>query len=86
MLTALLLALAADFRAIDLHGGGEVIVRHAPVRRVRLIEGDARHTRIGETGGRLVIVHCPDRCPRGYRMVVEVTTPEISALSVTDGG
>ena len=83
---ALLLALAADFRAIDLHNGGEVVVRYAPVRRVRFLAGDAGHTRITEAGGRLVIDHCPDGCPRGYRMVVEVATPEIAALSVSDGG
>lgn len=86
MLTLLLLALAADFRAIDLHGGGEVIVRHAPVRQVRMIEGDARYTIIRETGGRLVIDNCPEHCPHGYRLVVEVTTPELDALSVNDGG
>jgi hypothetical protein len=86
MLTALLLALAADFRAIELHDGGEVIVRYAPVRQVRFIAGDARLSRISEINGRLVIEHCPDRCPRDYRMVVEVATPEIAALSVNDGG
>lgn len=86
MLTALLLSLAADFRAIDLHGGGEVIVRHAPARQVRFLAGDADHTRIREAGGRLIIDNCPDRCPHLYRPVIEVTTPEIDALSVNDGG
>ena len=86
MLTALLLALAADFRAVDLHGGGEVIVRHGPEARARLREGDARYTRIGTAGGRLAIVNCPERCPHRYRPVVEVSMPALDALSVSDGG
>lgn len=86
MLTALLLALAADFRAIDLHGGGEVIVRHGPARQIRFLAGDADHTSIREAGGRLVIDNCPDRCPHRYRPVIEVTTPAIDAVSVNDGG
>ena len=86
MLTALLLAFAADFRAVDLHGGGEVIVRHGPVAQALLREGDSRYTRISAAGGRLAIVNCPNRCPHGYRAVVEVTAPAIDSLSVSDGG
>jgi len=86
MLPFLLLALAADFEAIDLRGGGQVIVRHAPVQAVRFLEGDANHSRIDIAGGRLVIDHCRGHCPRGYRMVVEVATPRIEALTVSDGG
>lgn len=86
MLSVLLLALAADFQSIDLHGGGQVILRYASVQEVRFVEGDAGHTPIRIAGGHLVIDHCPDGCPRGYRMVVEVATPGIAALTVNDGG
>lgn len=86
MLTLMLLALAADFRAIDLHGGGHVVVRHGPAADARLRDGDPRYTRINIAGGRLAIVNCEQRCPRGYRPVVEVQMPAIDALSVRDGG
>lgn len=86
MLTLALLALAADFRAIDLRGGGQVIVRHAATAEVRFRQGEARYTRISTAGGRLVIDNCPERCPHGYRAVVEVTMPALDALSVSDGG
>ena len=33
-----------------------------------------------------MIDRCPDGCPSGYRLEVEIVTPEIGALSVRDGG
>ncbi len=87
MLAILLLALqTAGFHAVELRGGGEVVVRHGAGQRVSLVEGDRRTTRIGVVGGRLVIDRCAVHCPRGYRLRVEVVTPSLTALSVADGG
>lgn len=87
MLSILLLAVqTAGFHEVELRNGGEVVVSHGAERRVDLVEGDRRTTRIATVGGRLVIDRCAVRCPRGYRMRVEVVTPSLTALSVADGG
>ena len=87
MLSILLLAVqAVGFHEVELRNGGEVVVRHGAGQRVSLVEGDRRTTRIATVNGRLVIDRCAVRCPRGYRMRVEVVTPSLTALSVADGG
>jgi hypothetical protein len=76
-----------QFRSVELHDGGNVIVRHGPTQRVTILMGDARYTRIRIAGGqRLVIEKCQPECPSGYRHQIEVITPEISAISVANGG
>jgi len=75
-----------QFRSVESHNGGSVILRHGPVQRVTLVEGDPRYSRIRVAGDRLVIEKCEPDCPRGYRHQVEVVTPEISAVSVSNGG
>jgi hypothetical protein len=75
-----------QFRSVELHSGGSVILRHGPVQRVTLLEGDPRYSRIRVAGDRLVIEKCKPDCPRGYRHQVEVVTPEISSVSVSNGG
>jgi hypothetical protein len=75
------------FRTVELNHGGHVIVRHGPVQRVTLLTGDSRYTGIRVAGGqRLVIDKCAAKCPRGYRMQIEVITPELSAVAVSNGG
>jgi hypothetical protein len=86
ILALALLAAQAPYSEIALSGGGEVVVRHGPAPAIVFRRGDARNTRIAVAGGRLGIDNCPRRCPRGYRLVLEVTTPSLAALSVTDGG
>jgi hypothetical protein len=91
MFTLVLLALqsllpGAAFSEVSLSGGGEIVIRHGPVARVTFRQGDARNTRIAVAGGRLVIDNCPRHCPHGYRLVLDVTTPSLAALSVADGG
>ena len=76
-----------QFRSVELHGGGNVIVRHGTTQRVTILEGSLRYSRVRLAGGqRLVIDKCVQECPRNYQMQIEVITPEISAVSVSNGG
>ncbi|HEU4889045.1 MAG TPA: hypothetical protein VFV49_14265, partial [Thermoanaerobaculia bacterium] len=69
-----------QFRSIELHHGGTVIVRHGPAQRVTIRTGDLRSTRVRlATGQRLVIENCNPDCPRNYRLQMEIITPELSA-------
>jgi hypothetical protein len=86
MLMLALLAAQTPYSEIVLSGGGEVVVRHGPAPAIVFRRGDARNTRIIIAGGRLGIDNCPRRCPRGYHLALEVTTPSLAALSVADGG
>lgn len=74
------------FRSITLHSGGHVLLRHGPGLRVRLVEGSSDFTSVRVEGDRLLIDRTDTRRPRGYRMQIEVTTPEILDIAVSDGG
>ena len=76
-----------QFRSVELHHGGNVIVRRGPTQRVTLVTGSLRCTqvRLAEEQ-RLVIEHGGRECPRHERMQVEVITPELLAVSVSNGG
>ena len=72
------------FRSVALQNGGQVILRHAGEQRVILREGNTTRTRTWiEDGDRLVI---DGDCRRGYQTVVEIYSPVIEQLRVTDGG
>src|SRR5262245_39085439 len=74
------------FRSVTLHSGGEVILRHGSSHRVSIIEGGAGCARVEiEDGDHLVIERIHGKCGR-YGLVVEVVTPEIAEVTVTDGG
>jgi hypothetical protein len=77
---------AGGFSAVALDGGGEVIVRRGPEARARIREGDRAYTDLNVADGRLTVRRCARHCPRGYRMVVEVTMPALAAASVSNGG
>ena len=79
------------FESIDVAGGGHVVLKHGPVQRVRLLQGDTAISRVaverqGRDGGRLVVRPCEERCPRQYKLVVEVTSPRVNAVAVRGGG
>ena len=73
-----------QFRSIELRNGGSVVVRHGPVQRVTILEGDADRARIAVEGQNLVIDN--RNCRSGERAHVEVVTPEIAAAAVSNGG
>jgi hypothetical protein len=76
-----------EFRSIELHDGGNVVVRHGPVQRVTILAGNLRCAHVGLAGGqRLVIENGARDCRHDERLQIEVVTPAISAISVSDGG
>lgn len=76
-----------SFRSVEARNGAHVILRHGEKRRVTIVQGNTTETAIRvEEGGRLLIDRCPEGCPKGQRLLVEIVTPEIAALGVTDGG
>jgi hypothetical protein len=77
--------LPGSFDSIELRGGGMVTVRYGPARQVTVREPNPDRP-IRAEGARLVIDRCSGRCSGGHRIHVEVVTPEIARLAVTDGG
>ncbi len=78
-------AAPSGFRSIELRGGGAVTVRHGPAHRVTVRSGGADRP-IRYEGDKLVIDRCRRPCPNGHRIEVEIATPAIAGLAVTDGG
>ncbi len=76
----------APFRSVTLHNGGHVVLRHGPTQRVTLIKGSTDHTRLKVADGGRLVIDDHSHSPRGYRLEVEILTPEIVEVSVEDGG
>lgn len=75
------------FASVEVRNGAHVTLLHGEKRRVTLVQGNLSDSQIRvDKDGRLVIDRCTAGCPRGYKLEVEIVTPEIDALSVTDGG
>ena len=75
----------ASFTSIELRGGGTVTVRHGPTRQVAVrSENPGRPLRI--EGNQLLIDRCTAPCRRGHRIDVEIVTPELSRVAISDGG
>jgi hypothetical protein len=75
-----------SFRAVELRGGGSVIVKPGPVR-VSLIEGSSRVSSLRvDREGKLVISACTGQCPRNYRLRVEISYPRVPPMAVNGGG
>lgn len=84
-LPAAALGAESSFRSIELRGGGTVTIRHGTVHRVGVRSGGADRA-IRHEGDKLVIDRCRRPCPSGHRIEVEITTPAVAGLAVTDGG
>ena len=73
------------FRSVKLRNGGEVVLKYSPTtQRVTVMGSPEYTTTTVMEGGELVIQN--DGCPKGYRMVVEVLTPDLEGVMVSDGG
>lgn len=75
----------ASFQSILLRGGGVVTVRYGPTRRVTVSLANPDRA-IRADGDQLVIERCSRPCRHGHQIEVEVVTPEIGRLAVSDGG
>jgi len=75
------------FSSIELPEGGHVILQPSSAQRVTLVRGSLDYTRISVTDrGVLVINKCFRKCPRGYRLELEIRTPSLSRVSLANGG
>lgn len=75
------------FSSIEVRNSGHVVLRPSQTQRVTLLKGSLEYTRIGVTdGGVLVIDRCNPDCPRGYQFEVEILTPNVSRVSLANGG
>jgi hypothetical protein len=76
-----------QFQSIEVSGGGHVLLRNAPSHDVRVVKGSRDLSRIEVTrSGTLIIDKCRTKCPKGYRLEVEVFAPNIRSISVAHGG
>jgi hypothetical protein len=74
------------FQAVELRGGGSVVVVPGP-ERVTIVEGSSRFTRIHvDRHGSLKIDVCNDECPQHYRLRVQIQSPRVPVRAVDGGG
>lgn len=75
------------FRSVELRGGGDVTLRAGPVQRVTMLEGSSQVSRIYVArDGELRIDACNYRCPRNYRLRVEIQSPRVPDVAIAGGG
>jgi len=75
------------FTAVGLKGGGTVRIVPAAVQRVVIREGSSAYTSVKVEHGRsLEIRNCDRSCPANYRFDVEIQTPNLDAVAVSNGG
>ena len=75
----------APFTSVKLNGVKAVLHYGSP-QRVTLLKGNGDTSLITVTQEQLVIDKCRAKCPRGYELQVEIVTPLINAIAVTNGG
>ena len=77
----------SGFRTVQLRGGGEVVVRPGPVQRVTILDGSSQFTRLQiRRKGELRIDACTERCPRHYRLRIEIQSPRMPDVAISGGG
>jgi len=75
------------FRSVELRGGGSVIIRPGPAQQVTIVEGSSQFTRMRVDGsGKLKIDACNERCPRHYRLTIEIRSPSVPDAAIAGGG
>lgn len=76
-----------DFRTVQLRGGGSVVIRPGPARRVTIVNGSTAFTRVRVTDrGELRIDACNERCPNRYDLRIEIVAPAAPDAAVSGGG
>jgi hypothetical protein len=74
------------FRSIELHDGGHVTLRYGQTQTVTLLKGSTDCAGFTVNNGRLVIDKYKERCPKKYELEIEIITPSVAEISVTNGG
>lgn len=75
------------FRSVELRGGGDVTLRAGPRQQVTIVEGSSAVSRIYvHRDGKLRIDACSYRCPRHYRLRVEIQSPQVPDVAIAGGG
>lgn len=76
-----------QFHSVELRGGGDIVVVPGAAERVTILEGSTEFTRFYvENDGQLRIDACDERCPRDYRLRIEIQSPRVPNLAVSGGG
>lgn len=77
----------SPFRSVELRGGGDVTLRPGPTQQVTIVEGSSQVSRIYVARhGELRIEACDNRCPRHYRLRVEIQSPSVPDVAIAGGG
>ena len=77
----------APFRSVELTHGGRVILRSGPTQRVTFLKGSPDYTRVTvRDGDHLLVEKCTRKCPRSYELELEIVSPVLSRVSVSEGG
>jgi hypothetical protein len=76
----------AVFRSVTLQNGGQVIVRHGTRQQVTVLKGSADCVVATIADGERLIIDHRHGCTERHGITVEIVTPEIDGLAVTDGG
>jgi hypothetical protein len=77
----------AQFRSVELRGGGAVTVVPGPVQRVTIVQGSSQFTHLYvERDGQLRIDTCDEHCPPVYRLRIEIQSPAVPDLAISGGG
>jgi hypothetical protein len=75
------------FTGVELHGGGVINIRQAPVQRVTLVQGDPAVVGFDVNDrGRLIIKSCRNACWGPHHLEVDVETPDLNAVGIFGGG
>ncbi len=75
------------FTAINVHGGGHVILVHGAKQRVTLLKGDPKVAQLKVNGGTLDISPCATMCMfRHVELEVEIVSSNIQAIEAHGGG
>jgi beta-lactamase regulating signal transducer with metallopeptidase domain len=81
--------LAGSFREVELRNGGRVTLIYGESQSVKLLRGDPEQSLIAvDRKGRLMIDHCKEEdCKREHDgFEVEVITPSLAEIAVSEGG
>lgn len=78
----------AHFDSIELRNGGHITVVAGPVQRVTLISGSREFTRfrMRDDDQLEISLECNGRCPRNYDLRIQVESPQVPSVAVSDGG